>query len=68
MNQEVFAGIIMCLIGICLLIVSPYKIWSITDKWKTIGGKGPSKSFIITTRVLGFIFAVAGGYLLIFGL
>ncbi len=68
MNQEVFAGIMMCLIGICLLFVSPRKIWSITDKWKTIGGERPSKSFIIITKTLGLLFAVAGGYLLVLGL
>ncbi len=68
MNQEIFAGITMCLIGLCLLFVSPHIIWSITDKWKTIGGEKPSKSFIIITKALGLVFSVAGVYLLIFGL
>ncbi len=63
-----FAGIAMCLIGLSLLFVSPYKIWQVTEKWKTAEGKKPSKSFVIITKVLGILFAAAGVYLLVAGL
>ncbi len=65
MNQEIFAGIVLCLIGLCLMFVSPYRIWQVTDKWKTVGGEGPSMSFVIITRILGLLFMVAGCYLLL---
>ncbi len=65
MNQELLAGIVMCLIGACLSFVSPVKIWTITDKWKTVGGERPSNSFIVITKVLGFAFVVAGACLLL---
>ncbi len=68
MEQEIVAGIVMCLIGACLLFVSPHKIWKVTDKWKTVGGERPSMSFIIIIRVLGLLFAVVGCYLLVSGL
>lgn len=58
----------MCLIGLFLLFVSPYRIWKVTDKWKTVEGKKPSQSFVIITKVLGALFAVAGVYLLVSGL
>ena len=65
MNQEIIAGIILCVIGFCLLFVSPNKIWSVTDKWKTVGGERPSKSFVVITRVLGLVFIVVGVGLLV---
>jgi hypothetical protein len=68
MNQEVLAGIGLCLMGLCLMFVPPYRIWQVTDKWKSVGGKRPSQSFVIITKVLGVLFAAAGGYILIFGL
>ena len=49
----------MCLMGLCMLFVPAYRIWSITEKWKTSGGK-PSRSFIIVTRVLGIVFLIVG--------
>ena len=65
MNQEIIAGIILCVIGLCLLFVSPNKIWSVTDKWKTVGGERPSNSFVVITRVLGLVFIVVGVGLLV---
>ena len=59
MIQTLLAGIVMCLMGLCMLFVPAYKIWSITEKWKTSGGK-PSRSFIIVTRVLGIVFLIVG--------
>ena len=60
MIQTLLAGIVMCLMGLCMLFVPAYRIWSITEKWKTAGGKQPSRSFIIVTRVLGIIFLIVG--------
>ena len=51
MKQEVIAAIVLCVMGTGLLFVPANKVWSVTEKWKTIGGKGPSKSFVIITRV-----------------
>ena len=39
MKQEVIAAIVMCVMGAGLLFVPAYKIWSVTEKWKTIDGK-----------------------------
>ena len=67
MKQEVIAAIVLCVMGAGLLFVPANKVWSVTEKWKTIGGKGPSESFVIITRVLGFIFMAAGLGLLVYG-
>ena len=67
MKQEVIAAIVMCVMGAGLLFVPAYKIWSVTEKWKTIGGKGPSKSFVVITRVLGLVFVAAGLGLMVYG-
>ena len=67
MKQEVIPAIVMCVMGAGLLFVPANKIWSVTEKWKTIGGKGPSKSFVVITRVLGLVFVAAGLGLLVFG-
>jgi hypothetical protein len=67
MKQEVIPAIVMCVMGAGLLFVPANKVWSVTEKWKTIGGKGPSKSFVIITRVLGLVFVAAGLGLLVFG-
>ena len=65
MKQEVIAAIVMCVIGVGLLFVPANKVWSVTEKWKTTGGKGPSKSFVVITRLLGIVFLGAGIGLLI---
>ena len=67
MKQEVLAAIVMCVMGAGLLFVPANKVWSVTEKWKTIGGKGPSKSFVVITRVLGLVFVAAGLGLLVYG-
>jgi len=74
MKQEVIAAIVMCVMGACLLFVPAKKVWSVTEKWKTtvstsrpIGEMGPSKSFVIITRVLGLVFMAAGLGLLVYG-
>ena len=67
MKQEVIAAIVLCVMGAGLLFVPANKVWSVTEKWKTIEGKGPSKSFVIITRVLGLAFVAAGLGLLVYG-
>jgi hypothetical protein len=67
MKQEVIAAIVLCVMGAGLLFVPANKVWSVTEKWKTIGGKGPSKSFVIITRILGLVFVAAGLGLLVYG-
>ena len=65
MIQEVISGIVLCVMGLCLLFVSIDKIWTIAEKWKTIGGERPSKSYVIITRALGIVFIIVGGGLLV---
>ena len=65
MKEEIIATIVMYVIGFCLLFVPSNKIWYITEKWKTTGGEGPSKSFVVITRILGIVFVAAGCYLLL---
>ena len=66
MKQDVIPAIVMCIMGASLLFVPANKVWSVTEKWKTIGGKGPSKSFVVITRVLGLVFMAAGLGLLVY--
>ena len=68
MIQEFIPGIVMCVMGFCLLFVSADKIWTVAEKWKTIGGERPSKSYVVITRVLGIVFMIAGLGLLVFSL
>jgi len=65
MIQEVIPGIVMCVMGFFLLFVSADKIWTVAEKWKTIGGERPSKSYVVITRVLGIVFMIVGGGLLV---
>ena len=65
MIQEVIPGIVMCVIGFCLTFVSVDKIWTVAEKWKTIGGERPSKSYVFMTRALGIVFMIAGVGLLV---
>jgi len=64
-TQEVIPGIVLCVMGLCLSFISADKIWTIAEKWKTIGGEQPSKSYVFITRVLGIVFIVVGVGLLI---
>lgn len=64
-TQGVIPGIVMCVIGFCLLFVSADKIWTVAEKWKTIGGERPSKSYVFITRALGIVFIIAGVGLLV---
>ena len=65
MKQEVIAAIVMCIMGVGLLFIPANKVWSVTEEWKTVGGKGPSMSFVVITRVLGLVIVAAGCGLLL---
>ncbi len=67
MKQELIGGLVLCLIGLGLLVISPVTLWTFTEKWKTQGGERPSKEYTILIRVLGAVFAIAGGVLAISG-
>ena len=60
MKQEVFAGIVLCAMGLAMLLISPNAWWRVAEKWKTNDGSGPSESYTIFLRVLGVVFAGAG--------
>ena len=47
------------------MFASADKIWTVAEKWKTVGGERPSKSYTVITRALGVVFLVVGGYLLV---
>ncbi len=67
MKQELIGGLVLCLMGLGLLFVSPIKLWTITEKWKTQGGGQPSKKYVVLIRVLGAAFAVTGCVLALSG-
>lgn len=67
MKQELIGGLVLCLIGLSLLVISPVTLWTLTEKWKTQGGKGPTKEYAILIRLIGAVFAVAGGVLAVSG-
>ena len=66
MKQEIIAGIILCVMGLSLLVVPSGKLWAVTEKWKTKGGQ-PSESYAVLMKILGAVFTVTGGALMIFG-
>ena len=68
MKQEILAGIVLCAIGACLLLVPSGTLWRVTEKWKTQNGNGPSKSYTVLMKVLGAVFGGTGAGLLIYGL
>ena len=60
MKQELIGGLVLCMIGLGLLFVSPFRLWTLTEKWKTEGGEQPSRKYVVLIRVLGAVFAAAG--------
>ncbi len=60
MKQEIWGGIVLCVMGLALFFVPPEWLWRLTEKWKTKDGTGPSKSYGILLRALGILFAAAG--------
>ena len=67
MKQELIGGLVLCLIGLGLVFVPPVTLWTLTEKWKTEGGKRPSTKYVVLIRILGAVFAVAGGALAVSG-
>ena len=67
MKQELIGGLVLCMIGLGLLFVSPFRLWTITEKWKTEGGEQPSKKYVVLIRVLGAVFTAAGCALAVSG-
>ena len=67
MKQELIGGLVLCMIGLGLLFVSPFKLWTITEKWKTEGGEQPSRKYVVLIRILGAVFAVTGCALAVSG-
>ena len=67
MKQELNGGLVLCLIGLSLLFISPVTLWTLTEKWKTEGGEGPTKEYTMLIRALGAVLAVAGGALAVSG-
>ena len=65
MKQEVLAGIILFVMGLCFMTLSPEKLWTFSEKWKTEDGTKPSKSYIAVMRILGIILALTGAVLVI---
>jgi len=63
--EEIIPGIVMCVMGLCLLFISAERIWIVAEKWKTIGGERPSKSYVVITRALGIVFMIVGVGLLV---
>jgi len=67
MKQEIIAGIILGIMGLCMLLLPPKTLWKITDGWKTKGAGQPTEKNIVIMRVLGTVFTMTGGALLIWG-
>ena len=67
MKQELIGGLVLCLIGLGLVFAPPVTLWTLTEKWKTEGGKGPSKQYAVLIRILGAVFAAAGCALAVSG-
>ena len=67
MKQELIGGLVLCLIGLGLLFVSPFRLWTLTEKWKTEGGEQPSRKYVVLIRILGAVFAVTGCALAVSG-
>ena len=67
MKEELIGGLVLCLIGLSLLFISPFTLWTITEKWKTQGGERPTKEYTILIRILGSVFAAAGCALAVSG-
>ena len=68
MKQEILAGMVLCVIGLSLLIIPLARWWTATEKWKTQDGTMPSGRYAILLRILGTVFALAGGALVVYGI
>ena len=60
MKEKIIGGLVLCVMDPGLFFMSPVWLWTLTEKWKTKDGTGPSKSYGILLKVLGLVFAAAG--------
>ena len=67
MKEEIIGGLVLCVMGLGLFFMSPVWLWTLTEKWKTKDGTGPSKSYGILLKALGLVFIAAGCALAIWG-
>ena len=67
MKEEIIGGLVLCVMGLGLFFMSPVWLWTLTEKWKTKDGTGPSKSYGILLKALGLVFTAAGCALAIWG-
>ena len=51
MSQSNIAGLMMCVIGLCLNAF-PTAIWRLSEKWKSEGASAPSEKYITTLCIL----------------
>ena len=65
MDEEIIAGLVIGIIGLCLLLGPRDKLWAVTGKWMVKDGGEPSEKFNIITKVVGAVFAVVGAWLII---
>ena len=42
MDEEIIAGLVIGIIGLCLLLVPRDKLWAVTGKWMVKDGGEPS--------------------------
>jgi len=68
MKQELIAGIVIGLIGLCLLLTPADTLWTLTEKWKSKDGGEPSKSYAVLMRILGAVFTLTGAAMIVYGL
>ena len=68
MKQELMAGIVIGLIGLCLLLVPMGRLWAFTEQWKSKEAGASSRGYTLLMRILGGVFAAAGAALIVYGL
>lgn len=66
MKQELFAGIIIVIIGL-MLCLFPAQIWKLTEVWKPARRGAPSGAYMTVIRIVGGVFYCIG-VLLMFGI
>ncbi len=64
MKQELIAGIIFVVMSMCLILLPSSMLWTITERWKNQNGGDLSRGYTVVMRILGVVFALAGGYLI----
>lgn len=60
MTQEIIVGIILGIIGLCLVFVPIDLLWNTIEKWKANGNSEPSKAYAVVVRTIGAVMALIG--------